>query len=66
MLLGPAEDSPRKVADLVNVSSIAGRRANRGSAVYNLTKHGIGAFSEAIRQEFAKRHLRVSLVEPAR
>jgi NADP-dependent 3-hydroxy acid dehydrogenase YdfG len=63
-LLASAEDSARKVADLVNISSIAGRRANRGSAVYNLTKHGVGAFSEAIRQEFAQRHLRVSLVEP--
>ena len=63
-LLAAAQDSPRKVSDLVNVSSIAGRRANRGSAVYNLTKHGVGAFSEALRQEFATRHLRVSLVEP--
>jgi NADP-dependent 3-hydroxy acid dehydrogenase YdfG len=63
-LLAAAEDSPRKVSDLVNISSIAGRRANRGSAVYNLTKHGVGAFSEALRQEFATRHLRVSLVEP--
>jgi len=63
-LLNAAQDSPRKVADLVNVSSIAGRRATRGSSVYNLTKHGVGAFSEALRQEFATRHLRVSLVEP--
>ena len=63
-LLKAAEDGPRKVADLVNVSSIAGRRATGGSAVYNLTKHGVGAFSEALRQEVAKRHLRVSLVEP--
>jgi len=63
-LLAAAQDSPRKVADLVNVSSIAGRRANLGSGVYNLTKHGVGAFSESLRQEFAKRHLRVSLVEP--
>jgi NADP-dependent 3-hydroxy acid dehydrogenase YdfG len=49
---------------MVNISSIAGRRANRGSGVYNLTKHGVGAFSESLRQEFATRHLRVSLVEP--
>ena len=63
-LLAAAQDSPRKVSDLVNISSIAGRRANRGSGVYNLTKHGVGAFSEALRQEFATRHLRVSLVEP--
>jgi NADP-dependent 3-hydroxy acid dehydrogenase YdfG len=32
--------------------------------VYNLTKFGVGAFSESMRQEFAKRYLRVSLVEP--
>jgi len=63
-LLAAAQNGPRRVSDLVNISSIAGRRANRGSAVYNLTKHGVGAFSEAIRQEFASRHLRVSLVEP--
>ena len=63
-LLKAAEDSPRRVADLVNISSIAGRRANRGSAVYNLTKHGVGAFSEALRQEVTKRRVRVSLVEP--
>jgi len=44
-LLKAAADSSRKVADMVNVSSIAGRRANRGSGVYNLTKHGVGAFS---------------------
>jgi NADP-dependent 3-hydroxy acid dehydrogenase YdfG len=63
-LLAAAQDGPRQVADLVNVSSIAGRRATRGSGVYNLTKHGVGAFSESLRQEFADRHLRVSLVEP--
>ena len=63
-LLKAAEDSPRNVADMVNISSIAGRRANRGSGVYNLTKHGVGAFSESLRQEFATRHVRVSLVEP--
>ena len=49
---------------MVNVSSIAGRVARRGSGVYNLTKHGVGAVSESMRQEYADRHLRVSLVEP--
>jgi NADP-dependent 3-hydroxy acid dehydrogenase YdfG len=63
-LLAAAQDGPRNVADMVNVSSIAGRVARRGSGVYNLTKHGVGAFSESLRQEFADRHLRVSLVEP--
>jgi NADP-dependent 3-hydroxy acid dehydrogenase YdfG len=63
-LLTAADDDPRHVADLVNVSSVAGRVARSGSGVYNLTKHGVGAFSEALRQEVTKRHVRVSLVEP--
>ena len=63
-LLKAAEDSPRRVADLVNVSSVAGRVAREGSGVYNLTKFGVGAFSESLRQEVTGRHVRVSLVEP--
>jgi NADP-dependent 3-hydroxy acid dehydrogenase YdfG len=63
-LLKSADEEPRKVADMVNVSSVAGRRARSDSAVYNLTKHGVGAFSEALRQEVTERHVRVSLVEP--
>lgn len=63
-LLEAAEDGPRRVADLVNISSVAGRVAREGSGVYNLTKHGVGAFSESLRQEVTTRHVRVSLVEP--
>jgi NADP-dependent 3-hydroxy acid dehydrogenase YdfG len=63
-LLEAAQDGPGNVADMVNVSSVAGRTVRRGSAVYNLTKHGVGAFSESLRQEVAGRHVRVSLVEP--
>ncbi|MBE7190634.1 SDR family NAD(P)-dependent oxidoreductase [Jatrophihabitans endophyticus] len=63
-LLSAAESEPRRVADLVLVSSVAGRVARNGSGVYNLTKHGVGAFGEALRQEVTKRHVRVSLVEP--
>jgi len=63
-LLAAAADSPRAVADIVNISSVAGRVARSGSAGYNATKHAVGAFSEALRQEVTGRHLRVSLVEP--
>jgi NADP-dependent 3-hydroxy acid dehydrogenase YdfG len=63
-LLKAAQGPPRSVADLVNVSSVAGRVAREGSGVYNLTKHGVGAFSESLRQEVTGRHVRVSLVEP--
>jgi len=63
-LLRAAEGDPRRVADLVNVSSTAGRVARLGSGVYNATKHGVGAFSESLRQEVTARHVRVALVEP--
>jgi NADP-dependent 3-hydroxy acid dehydrogenase YdfG len=63
-LLAAAEREPRRVADMVNVSSVAGRVARSGSAVYTATKHSVGAFSEALRQEVTRRHVRVSLVEP--
>jgi NADP-dependent 3-hydroxy acid dehydrogenase YdfG len=63
-LLRAAEHGPRQVADLINISSVAGRVVRRGSGVYNLTKHGVGAFSESLRQEVASRHVRVALVEP--
>jgi len=63
-LLKAAGDEPRQVADLVNISSVAGRVARSGSAVYNATKFGVGAFSEGLRQEVTERHVRVSLVEP--
>jgi NADP-dependent 3-hydroxy acid dehydrogenase YdfG len=63
-LLQAAASDPRRVADLVNVSSVAGRVARNGSGVYNATKHAVGAFSESLRQEVTARHLRVSLVEP--
>jgi NADP-dependent 3-hydroxy acid dehydrogenase YdfG len=63
-LLAAAEGDPRRTADLVNVSSVAGRHVRLGSGVYNATKHAVGAFSESLRQEVTGRHVRVSLVEP--
>jgi NADP-dependent 3-hydroxy acid dehydrogenase YdfG len=63
-LLKAAEMSSRRVADLVNISSVAGRKSRAGVGVYNLTKHGVVAFSEALRQEVTGHHVRVSLIEP--
>jgi len=59
-----AAEGDRGVADVVNISSVAGRIARRNSGVYNATKFGVGAFSESLRQEVTRRHLRVALVEP--
>ncbi|HEX3796371.1 MAG TPA: SDR family NAD(P)-dependent oxidoreductase [Acidimicrobiales bacterium] len=63
-LLKAAEGEPRSVADVVNVSSVAGRIARINSGVYNATKWGVGAFSESLRQEVAGRHVRVTIIEP--
>lgn len=63
-LLAAAEQDPRRVADLINISSVAGRTVRVGSGVYNATKHAVGAFSESLRQEVTKQHVRVALVEP--
>ncbi|WP_026155492.1 SDR family NAD(P)-dependent oxidoreductase [Paracoccus sp. N5] len=59
-----AAQGSRGVADVVNVSSVAGRVAAGTAGVYNATKFGVNGFSEALRQEFARRNVRVSVVEP--
>jgi NADP-dependent 3-hydroxy acid dehydrogenase YdfG len=50
--------------DIVNLSSVAGRRANAGAAVYNMTKFGVHGFSEALRQEALHSGIRVTTVAP--
>jgi NADP-dependent 3-hydroxy acid dehydrogenase YdfG len=52
------------VGHIVNVSSVAGRRATAGSAVYNMTKFGVTAFSQALRQEALRSNVRVTSIEP--
>ncbi len=59
-----AQSEPRRVADIVNVSSVAGRVARANAGVYNATKFAVGAYSEALRQEVTRQHVRVALVEP--
>lgn len=63
-LVKAAADGPRRVADIVNISSLNGRNAYAMMAVYTATKFGVTGFSEALRQELAKQHVRVSVVEP--
>lgn len=63
-LLKAAEDSQRRVADIVNISSVAGRVAWNGYGVYNLTKFGVNGFTESLRQEITQRHVRVGVLEP--
>src|SRR5215213_4710584 len=49
---------------IVNVSSVAGRVASLGSAVYNMTKWGVVGFSEGLRQEVLHANVRVTIIEP--
>lgn len=63
-LLAAAEQEPRRVADIVNISSIAGRVAWPNFGVYNLTKFGMNGFTESLRQEVTQRHVRVGVLEP--
>ena len=63
-LVEAAATSRRGVADMVNISSTAGRVARPGTAVYSLTKFGVNGFSEALRQELQPQHVRVGVVEP--
>jgi NADP-dependent 3-hydroxy acid dehydrogenase YdfG len=63
-LIDAAATSPRGVADLVTISSTAGWVARPNTAVYSLTKFGVNAFSEGIRQELLGKRVRVGVVGP--
>jgi NADP-dependent 3-hydroxy acid dehydrogenase YdfG len=52
--------------DVVIVSSVGGRVTGRFSGVYSLTKFGVGAFADVLRQESAGTGIRVTLIEPGR
>lgn len=54
----------QKSGHIVNISSVAGRIARAGMAAYNVTKWGVNAFSEALRQEVYQDNIRVTIIEP--
>jgi len=54
----------QKSGHIVNISSVAGRTARVGSGAYNVTKWGVVAFSEALRQEVLADNIRVTVIEP--
>ncbi len=49
--------------DLINLSSVAGRTARPGNAVYAATKWGMNGWSESLRQELQP-DIRVMVIEP--
>jgi NADP-dependent 3-hydroxy acid dehydrogenase YdfG len=50
--------------DIVNVSSVAGRKSRPTSSVYSSTKWAVNGWSEGLRQELADKDVRVIVVEP--
>jgi NADP-dependent 3-hydroxy acid dehydrogenase YdfG len=56
----------RQVADIVNISSVAGRTTFPTASAYSLTKYGVNGFSEALRQELTQSHVRVGVLEPGK
>ncbi|MBD2138413.1 SDR family NAD(P)-dependent oxidoreductase [Anabaena sp. FACHB-1237] len=54
----------QKSGHIVNISSVAGRIARAGMSAYNVTKWGVNAFSEALRQEVYQDNIRVTIIEP--
>lgn len=63
-LVAAVATSPRKVVDVVNISSVGGRFAASQVAIYSATKFAVTAATEAWRQEFTKQSIRFSVVEP--
>lgn len=55
----------QKSGHIINISSVAGRKLFPGGAVYCLTKFGVRALSEGMRQELGpKKGIRVTCIEP--
>jgi short-subunit dehydrogenase len=49
----------RNTGQIINVSSIAGKRAFPGSSIYNASKFAVEAFSESLRVELYQTHIEV-------
>jgi NADP-dependent 3-hydroxy acid dehydrogenase YdfG len=62
--LRKAAAGPRRIADIINVGSVAGRTTRPNFAAYNASKWAVTAFTEALRQELAPDGIRVSVVQP--
>ena len=59
-----ADPPPRRLADLINISSVAGRQSNAINGVYAPTRFGVNGFTESLRQEITKCQVRIGVVEP--
>jgi 3-oxoacyl-[acyl-carrier protein] reductase len=54
----------RRNGIIVNISSIAARRGNRGQTVYAGTKGFVESFTRALTAEYGKRNIRINCIAP--
>lgn len=54
----------RSKGRIVNVSSLMGRLTMEGNGAYSISKHGLLAYSDTLRQEMKKWDVHVSIIEP--
>jgi NADP-dependent 3-hydroxy acid dehydrogenase YdfG len=54
----------RNRGTVVNIGSVAGRKTGATAAVYNATKFGVHAMSEAMREQLAPSNVRVIVIAP--
>ena len=52
----------QKAGHIINVSSVAGHKVNRGGAVYSATKTAVRVLSEGLRQEVKPYNLRTEIL----
>ncbi|MCX7863574.1 MAG: SDR family NAD(P)-dependent oxidoreductase [Novosphingobium sp.] len=50
--------------DIINVSSMAGRKGGPYTAAYSGSKHALNAMTDAMRQELGNRNIRVTILMP--
>jgi len=54
----------QRAGHIINVSSVAGHKVNRGGAVYSATKTAVRVLSEGLRQEVKPYNLRTTVISP--
>ena len=50
--------------DIVNISSLAGRKGGPMTSAYSASKHAVNSLSDGMRQELGDRNIRVSILMP--
>jgi NADP-dependent 3-hydroxy acid dehydrogenase YdfG len=52
------------VGDIINISSLAGRKGGPETNAYSASKHAVNAMTNGMRQELGDRNIRVSFLMP--